>query len=480
MSQQAQAESLHQQSVKGFEELRGQLETLNSRMRKGDLSPEEYGNAEKEFDEKLSEVEKLGERARRLSLVDRTADALAENQENDRPEWLSVPGSVVGGGRRIELDRPHRPNRGSMAPALEPNHLVRCAKMAGVKDPSSFTVLSGDARAAVNKHFRNVYLQRHKGEGVEKLSQAEMLNIGPHIDRDGGMYNSVDFRNEVITKLRDTVGIRSRARVIATTASEVAFPVTQFNLSLKKVLAHRGKIDGTQTTKVGDIATKTQFTPHTFGDAIEIPEQLIEDSEFDFIGYLAEEIAATAFEDEERHFLTGSGNSEPLGILTGDYINKVDTLGTAGSAIVPEDIKTIPFSVRPVHRRGCAWMAPTAFYRKVAVMRGEEGGAGTGDFLYQRGLAAGDPATLNGYPALESTFFPDKHDFTPETVGADGDPLALFGDWFTYWIVDRKGLEMRVLPEIKALEYQVVYRFTKRYDAAVTKIDPWVILARKA
>jgi HK97 family phage major capsid protein len=62
------------------------------------------------------------------------------------------------------------------------------------------------------------------------------------------------------------------------------------------------------------------------------------------------------------------------------------------------------------------------------------------------GLATARPATLLGFPIIESDFMPD--------VAANSYPV-IFGDLAGYYLVQRVGFSIQVLNEVKAAQNQV-------------------------
>jgi len=100
-------------------------------------------------------------------------------------------------------------------------------------------------------------------------------------------------------------------------------------------------------------------------------------------------------------------------------------------------------------------------------------GAGTGNFIWQPGLAAGQPSTLLEYPILESEFMPDSY------TGSSGDPMALFGDFSWYWIIDRTDLMVLRLNELYAANDQIGVLLRRRTDGAPVMAEAFIRLNRK-
>lgn len=316
-----------------------------------------------------------------------------------------------------------------------------------------------EARAALFQYL-------HLGER-ENLPAKESRALSPYRDPDGGFAVTQEFRMEVIRQQRDLVQIRRFARVLQTNAQSVAFPSFKAKVALTS-----GKAGGTVPVKtVSEVLGKTTFTPKERFGIIKVPIQLVEDQAFPVDRMLAEEIAMEDAETDERSFLTGTGREEAYGVLTAGILGK-DATTSASNVPTPEDLMGLPYEMRAVHRQRAAWMVnrqQLAIYRK---MRTNEGGVGTGIFLWAISMIAGQPDTLAGFPLLESEFMP--------TPSATGDTLALFADWSQYWIVERLGLSIQRLDEKYADTNEIGFKYRKRMDAAPVRLEAFVKLKRAA
>lgn len=318
-----------------------------------------------------------------------------------------------------------------------------------------------ESRAAYSSYLHH--------RSINSLSPVEMRALTPYIDPEGGYIVSRELRGELIRQERNLVQIRRYARVIRTNAASVSFPTFKFNMPLDKIRAGQ-RIN---TGDVKDILGKITFTPSEYAKIIRVPEQLVEDSMFPIVSYLAEEMALQSSEDEEGLFLTGSGKNEPYGVLTAPIISK--QIVGAGISVSPDDIKGLPYELRVAFRRNGTWMFNRIGLQTISKFRDNIGGAGTGQYLWQQGMQAGQPDTLLGYPIMESEFFPNAF----AGGAAAGTQIALFGDWRQYWIVDRLNLTLRTLDQLYAETSEVGYKWRKRFDAAPVRLEAFVELVRK-
>ena len=463
---------IYEAGVQSFEEARralpdalGRMSEASKELAKGNITQEARAEWRGKFDAAYDEL-KAG-KARAEALKSGT-EALGAALEPVHRHPVTEP-VVLGADEAIGGDRPARGGDDVQ-------------RFAG--DPRERIVLSGRARALLNRTLAG---GRRNGGGFAALSREdrEFLSgprkealMSPYVDSDGGMVTAEEFRNEVIRHQRDMVYIRSRARVIPTTAASVTFPTMKIDLRLAKTRAGIG--NGQTPTILSKVFGKTRFTPSGESRIVKVPEELLEDATFDVIGFISQEIAQNDLESEEEKFLTGSGAGEPLGILTAlerlkdnGFTGLTYPIAGATTAMTPEEVKLFPYQLKKKYRQGAVWMSCRAFIQAVSIMRDGAGGAGTGQFLFKAGLESGDSDQIVGYDFLESEFFPDVF-----ASGADQDKMALFGNLQYYWIIDRKSLDLRVLPELYTETDEVGYKYTKRFDAAPVRPDAFVAMER--
>lgn len=141
---------------------------------------------------------------------------------------------------------------------------------------------------------------------------------------------------------------------------------------------------------------------------------------------------------EAAAFATGSGSNQPVGIVTaltgGSYEVSSNTTDTFALADVYDLEEELPAKFR----RRAVWVANKRIYQ---AMR-EAGGQNLDDFWAN--LGQGQPNELLGYPTFESSEMDG-------TVTATSDNYVLvFGDFANYWIVDRVGLSIELVPHLFA------------------------------
>lgn len=324
-------------------------------------------------------------------------------------------------------------------------------------DPSKKKLKNPEHSKALDAYLR-------KGANLEPESRKMLSSLS---DPDGGYVTTEEMSSELVRKLRDATYIRARSRVVRTSKSQFSMPTFDFSKTISK--AKEGQTQA--STNITNAFGKTLFNPHKKMEIIPFPRELMEDAVIDVEAFITDFFAILFGEQDERDFMIGTGNTEPLGITVAS-LNSQDIAG-ATTVIVYDDIIDAEMGIKQQYRNRAAWLMNRTTVKKVRKLRDNSGGAGTGQYLWQPSLVAGQPNTLNGFPIMESEYFPD-----PE-IGADGDPMVIFGDWNWYWIVDRNTISVQRLEEFFADSDQVGIKITKRTDAAPVLKDAFFRLNRK-
>ncbi|WP_150121089.1 phage major capsid protein, partial [Sulfitobacter sp. HI0076] len=221
---------------------------------------------------------------------------------------------------------------------------------------------------------------------------------------DGGASVPKQISNSILNQLVDASPLRKLASVENATTSDYV-----------KIVGLRGASSGwagetdprsiTTTPKMGEVKP-------TFGELFaycEATTWVLEDSQFNLEKWLNENVVDEFALKENAAFFNGDGVDKPTGFLTVPQTEEDDadrafgTLQTvpAGSATVIEqdDLVNLMMSLRsPYRMRGnCAWIMNRTTAAIVRKMKDADG-----RLIWSDSLAAGQPATLLGYPVFES------------------------------------------------------------------------------
>ncbi len=212
-------------------------------------------------------------------------------------------------------------------------------------------------------------------------------------------------------------------------------------------------------TKPEDQLTFAQvtLTPGVGAVVCWVSDELLEDESYGLQGYLQARVAEGKTLLEEEALVSGSGSGRPFGILTrlnaeGGTPNRVSwSLSGTGDNTIAGMVVQMPYNMAPNYRRNGTWILGTNAIRAVRLLRDT-----TNNYLWQNSLQAGQPATLNGYPVIETSATALNGTFTA------GNDVGIFGDLRRYRTFERLGLQMQRLEELRALTDEVGFRFRFR------------------
>jgi HK97 family phage major capsid protein len=144
-------------------------------------------------------------------------------------------------------------------------------------------------------------------------------------------------------------------------------------------------------------------------------QAMLDDAQFDVEAWLAEEIATEFAKAEGTAFVAGNGTNWPKGFLSATLSSASDASRTFGSlqyvpsgaagdfAANPQDkLIDLVQTLRSPYRQGASWVMNATTLARIRKFKTSDGA-----FLWTPGLAVGQPATLLGYPVVESEDMPD-------------------------------------------------------------------------
>jgi HK97 family phage major capsid protein len=195
---------------------------------------------------------------------------------------------------------------------------------------------------------------------------------------------------------------------------------------------------------------------------------LLDDSQVDIERWLAEEVQTVFAEQEGQAFVTGNGTTQPKGFLSETIVaDAAWTWGKLGyvasgadgafAAGDPADaLIGLAYAPKQAYRANATFVMNRK--SECAIRKFKDS---TGNYIWQPGVAAGQPPTLLGYPVAEAEDMPDI---------ASGTYAVAFGDFARgYLIVDRIGI--RTLRDPYSAKPYVLFYTTKRVGGAVQNYE---------
>jgi HK97 family phage major capsid protein len=178
----------------------------------------------------------------------------------------------------------------------------------------------------------------------------------------------------------------------------------------------------------------------------------MEDAAFDMNGMVTSILAERLGRITESHYTTGTGSSQPNGVVTASAQGKVGASGQT-TTVTADDLVDLFHSVDPAYREGGAFMAADSTI--AAIRKLKTGVSGDNTYLWQPGLRAGEPDTLLGRPVIVNQGVP---------VMAANAKSILFGNFQNYTIRDVRGIRFVRLEERYADADQIGFVVFLRTD----------------
>lgn len=198
--------------------------------------------------------------------------------------------------------------------------------------------------------------------------------------------------------------------------------------------------------------------------AVKVSEELLADNAYDLENFLINAFGRAIANAEEEAFLTGDGSSKPTGLLHATAGGEIGIV-TAGNSITTDEILDLIYKLKRPYRRNASFI--TADSTLAAIRKLKDG---TGQYLWQPALTAGEPDRLLGYPVFTSAYVP--------TIAA-GQPVVAFGDMSYYNIGDRGTRTFAALHELYAGVGQVAFVAKERVDGKLVLPEAVQILKMK-
>jgi HK97 family phage major capsid protein len=303
----------------------------------------------------------------------------------------------------------------------------------------------------VQKKAIGTYLR----QGKSALTAEERKSLGSANDADGGVFVHGELQNRLIEQLDDILQLRNMATVVPTNKGSIPFPTFEFTGTISNV----GEGDTLSELAITNAFGKQQFVPHKKAILFKIPEELLEDSDFDIEGHLVDHFASRFAEELEDDIINGTGVDEGLGLLNANLT--AQDLTSSATNINTVSILEAPTKLKLQYRRAGAYIMSRDQVEEVNKLLDGESRP-----LFRTNLMAGQPLMLNGYPLVEVERM--------TAPAADGDCAFVFGDMKHYWIVERRGVTVKRLDERYADEGKIGFIMSMRVDSAPTVQEAFI------
>lgn len=184
--------------------------------------------------------------------------------------------------------------------------------------------------------------------------------------------------------------------------------------------------------------------------SFQLSREVVEDSGINLLDFVARQAAVGMGTSVNAHLTTGTGTTQPTGIVTAAASAVTGGTGVAG---VPtySDLVDLVYSVgSPYRRRGASFQMNATTVAAVRKIKDDSGA-----YIWQPSLQAGQPDTLLGYVVHEN---PDM------AAAATGAKSVIFGDMSAYYVRQVRGIDIARDDSVGFLNDLITFRVVWRGD----------------
>ena len=264
----------------------------------------------------------------------------------------------------------------------------------------------------------------------------------------GGNTVPTSFRDQLIEHLIESSGLMLLGPTVLNTTSgeNIELPVTT-SYGAAALVAEAGTLVGTDPA-----FAKRTLGAYKYGQLVKVSSELVADSAFDISAFIAKVAGRNVGLALAPHLITGTGSSQPTGVVTTATNGKTGGAGVTG-AFTADDLIDLQYSVIAPYRNSpnAGWLMRDA---SMAAVRKLKDGASR--YIFEPGLIGGAPDSILGKPVQ-----------TDPNVAAIalGAKSVLFGDWSQYFVRMAGGVRFERSDDFAFGTDEVAFRAIIRADA---------------
>ncbi len=293
---------------------------------------------------------------------------------------------------------------------------------------------------------------------VVNETERQSLTVGT--DSEGGYLAPDEFERTLIEALEEENVMRTLAKIIKTSSGDRKIPVVASKGTATWVDEEGPIIES------GETVSQVTIGAYKLATMIKVSEELLNDSVFDLSSYIAKEFGRRIGAKEEEAFFTGDGEGKPTGIFNSTGGAQLGVTTVKATEITADELLDLFYSLKAPYRKKAVFVMNDATVKAIRKLKD-----GTGQYLWQPSITAGDPDTLLNRPVKTSAYIP--------TLEAEAKVIA-FGDYGYYWIADRQGRAFQRLNELYAATGQIGFKATQRVDGKLILAEAVKVLQMKA
>jgi len=223
--------------------------------------------------------------------------------------------------------------------------------------------------------------------------------------------------------------------------------------SLGAVSLDNDPADPAWTAEIGDVSEdstmsfgKRELHPHQLTKLVKVSMKLLRKTSGGAEALVRNRLAYKFGVTEEANFLTGSGANEPLGLFTlsDNGIPAARDVATdmGATAVTADGLMNVAYTLKGQYWPNARWLWHRDGIKQIRKLKDDNN-----QYIWQPGLAGGQPNTLLNFPYVVSEYCPNT--FTASQY------VGMLGDFSYYWIADALNFSLQRLMELYAGNNQV-------------------------
>ena len=317
-----------------------------------------------------------------------------------------------------------------------------------------------EAREAAPKATRKGAFEKYLRNGMSALNNeerslmTEMRGTSTQVagtDSLGGFLVPQDFSNELDMALEFTGEVERLAKKLNTAGGALLdYPTVNDTATDANLISEAAAVTVQDVT----FANK-QLSAYNYASQVRVSMQLLQDNAFDLNAFLVEAMGERIARATNAAFTTGTGSSQPQGIITGSVAGKT---AASATAITADEVLDLIYSIDPAYRNKESF-GLMAHNNVISAIRALGIGSANDFPIFIPSMEAGVPDKLFGHNIYYNNDM--------ESSIATGKKTMLAADFSKFVVRSAGGIQMVRLNERYMDELEVGFVAYARKDAAV-------------
>jgi len=319
---------------------------------------------------------------------------------------------------------------------------------------------NAEARQASPKATKKGAFEKYLRNGMGSLNTEERSLMGElrgtntqiaGTDSLGGFLVPQDFSNELDIASLFTGEVERLAKKLNTAGGALLDYPTINDTATDAALTAEAAAVGVQDMTFAN----KQLSAYNYASQVRVSMQLLQDNAFDLNAFLAESMGERIARASNGAFTTGTGSSQPQGLVTGSALGKT---AASATAITESEILDLIYSIDPSYRNKASF-GLMAHDNVISAIRSLGFGSSNDLPVFMPSMEAGQPDRIMGIPVYVN------NDMASSI--ATGEKTLVAADFSKYVVRNAGGVQFVRLNERYMDELEVGYVSFARKDGAV-------------